>query len=514
MSTRKTEDKEQIAVSKPKKPRAVKKVESSSVIDASALSAMMAQMQSLMDEVGSLKSELTALKVVEPQLPEKFSNVLKSISEGEMNEEIDTSVSSAETSELLSTLSMATEHIAFETDSGGSEAENQDLEYRQSLVQDEHIVVAGKTNAAATSKLEDEEEFELSKVESLLGQSTSAPLLTSLEEGAADNVDSAPSENCSNDCEQNDDSEPVGSFSQEELSDEAIAAMLSGAVQGESPEDLEVQAIEESAGNLSDDEIASMLASAQTEEGEPSSSTESDFNEDDEELLSEEELAEMIRGEIARQDTELEEVLANPSLLEEPAQSNGGVLSADEIAKLLVEPDPHDGHIPAKSQAMDEDELAELLAQVPASTSKPISVPTELPVDVLPSSNDDAERGSNESETRTLEHSHIDVPDVGAIKAVPAFLAIRAMALPMCFSEGKLVCHVAEPFDQPALDRLSKAVGLGIVTVPKPIVDIVSGLRDAYAEVRDEHARTLLRIEGEIKPTIGDKLKSIIRRIA
>lgn len=67
------------------------------------------------------------------------------------------------------------------------------------------------------------------------------------------------------------------------------------------------------------------------------------------------------------------------------------------------------------------------------------------------------------------------------LRRVPADLAIEALAIPLAVADGALICKVAEPIDQPALDRLGQALNLRIEAVGAPIVEVVRELKVAYA---------------------------------
>jgi len=291
------------------------------------------------------------------------------------------------------------------------------------------------------------------------------------------------------------------------MTDDQIAALLSQAQHlssapqavGEPISSTNEQAsheIEDSAAELSDDDIAAALEQG-AEYSEPA---EEEFDDDDFDFasLTEEDLAAMVRQSIESQSEEREQLAAQSApdtarLEAMLAESNSDVMSADHIASLLEQPDPEGEIIPNTSIAMDDDEISRLLAEASAlggPAAKTITAddlgnieqfsrpnPVAEPVHPAAAAQSVAARSSNQEF------------DLGAVKAIPSHLAIRALALPVCFQEGKILCRVAEPVDRVAVDRLSKAVGLGIVIEPAPVGEVVQGLREVYAEVSEVHAR-------------------------
>lgn len=493
-----------------------------SAMDESVMAALMLQLQSLVTEVTALREEVVDLRAEKSPLPSKFSQVLDEMEKG-VEEDVSAEVSRDESEELLARLDEI--NSSLEDLSSGSEEINQ-----------------GELDSLLSSALEGaaeyeevEEEFDPEEMERLLNSTSSVPetgksaeidsdelaaALSAMSSPVEEHLDFEESEQLEAAFEVGEepssselDSHVESADSGGNMSDDEIAAMLAAAQSEDSAPVATPTAPVESAdsgGNMSDDDIAAMLAAAQG--GEPEA-VETGEDED----LTEEQLAELIRGEISRQDEELEAIMSAPTPAAQESKNepavDSTVLSADEIAKLMAEPDPDEATVPATSKAMDEDELAALLAEVGPKLDAPIPTADDLPV-VEESVSEEVQEEAESPKVVSRPVRSGTKPDTGAIKAVPAQFAIRAMALPMRFEDGKLVCHVAEPVDQTALDRLSKAIGMGVVTVPVNISEVVLGLREAYAEVRDDHARSLIRHESEIKPTILDTVKSIMRKIA
>ncbi len=67
-----------------------------------------------------------------------------------------------------------------------------------------------------------------------------------------------------------------------------------------------------------------------------------------------------------------------------------------------------------------------------------------------------------------------------AVKAVPATLAIGALAMPASIEDSVLVCKVVEPFDYAALDLISEHTEFKVSPEAAPIGEVVSALRIHY----------------------------------
>ena len=335
-----------------------------------------------------------------------------------------------------------------------------------------------------------------------------------------------------------------------DMSADEIAAMFASA-SGEAP----VAEVVEESGDMSADEIAAMFASAggeapvaETPEvlsaesltddeiaqavdmgaAEPvaSDEAESDYSDDDLDDLTEEDLVAMIRQNIDAQADEMDiaraeaEAAALASEEAQEAADSGGVMSAAEIAALLQTPDEEGDVVPAESSAMSDDELMALLAQT-GDSSVEAPVPTADDIDntisfVQPEPEESAEmpQAKPAAVRKQRATSSDDEPEIGAVRAVPVHLAIRAMALPMRFDEGKILCRVAEPIDQVAIDRLSKEVGFGIVVEAAPIEEVINGIRVAYAEVQEVNARFAMMAGATKRPSLVEKLSEIWKKPA
>ena len=293
------------------------------------------------------------------------------------------------------------------------------------------------------------------------------------------------------------------------LDEDALAALVrqSIAAQGE---ELDAQAAAEAEAlaaaesksdtdSMNDDEIAALLAQAQGSAPAPATSESDDLNDDDIAAL----FAQAQQLESAAQPTEAE-----------------SLISADQLSALLEVPDPEDSSepVPSSSMAMDADELAKLLAEATALGSdlgeSPTPTPAAAPAEVNPAASQPVATPQAAASRVAKKVVSSGEQELGAVKSVPAHLAVRALALPMRFAEGKLVCKVAEPVDRAAVDRISKATGFGIVIEPAPIAEVIQGLRQAYAEVQDAHARFAVMTGAVAKPSVMDVVKSIWNKVA
>ena len=212
-----------------------------------------------------------------------------------------------------------------------------------------------------------------------------------------------------------------------------------------------------------------------------------------------------------------------PAAQPEPAPATGGVLSAAQLTALLMAPDvPADPEPLADPDSvgtpMDADALAALLAE--AQSTPAASASGQAPswgksfesADATPAAEAVANQAAEVSSAGPAFTD--DKRDVGAVRLVPARLAIRAMAVPLGFQEGKLVLRVAEPADTAAIDRISKATGLGIITQSAPMAQVVQELRLAYADANHDMARHVVMATAEERPRLWDRLAGMWKKSA
>jgi hypothetical protein len=300
------------------------------------------------------------------------------------------------------------------------------------------------------------------------------------------------------------------------MSNDEIAALLAAASTEPAVESpvAESPAEEDASAVMSNDEIAALLAAASTEPVAESPVAESPAEEDANAVMSNDEIAALLAAASA------EPAAATQP---EPSPASGGVLSAAQLTALLMAPDvPADPEPPADPDAvgtpMDADALAALLAEAQSTPAAPAggqapswgkSFETADPGSTAEAATVDAGESLNNGPVFTD-----DKRDVGAVRLVPARLAIRAMAVPLGFQEGKLVLRVAEPADTAAIDRISKATGLGIITQSAPMNQVVQELRLAYADANHDMARHVVMATAEERPRLWDRLAGMWKKSA
>lgn len=272
-----------------------------------------------------------------------------------------------------------------------------------------------------------------------------------------------------------------------QLSNEEIAAMIS---MGDAeptepivdPQTLETDSVEPEDEEWGDD-LSGLLSQAdeqihaQDHPSEPGVIEGQEEKDQEEEIdldnLTEEQLQALVAKSIADQNVQAEQASADQPQME-PAQE---LIPAEGISALLTEPDPID--IPEHSERMSPDELQALLSQ---ASQTPEVHPVDMSQEPIAPEQEAAESAE--------PHVSLEGNDIGAIKLVPPLLAIRAMAVPVGFQEGKLTCRIAEPIDEPALQKLSAAIGMGVVCIKTPILEVVQELRAIYADANLDLARS------------------------
>ncbi|MEZ5163401.1 MAG: hypothetical protein R2688_06550 [Fimbriimonadaceae bacterium] len=93
-------------------------------------------------------------------------------------------------------------------------------------------------------------------------------------------------------------------------------------------------------------------------------------------------------------------------------------------------------------------------------------------------------------------------------------MAVRALALPLGFQDGKLKLMAAEPVDEEAIDRISKVTGFGVVVVKAPMEQVVPALREAYIEIHDDQARKAILETSHTKVGLVSQLVSKFKKSA
>lgn len=378
-------------------------------------------------------------------------------------------------------------------------ANDSDEEYVELAVDSDEIEAQfpGLMGAIEAFNLEDDEE------DSSLTPEESGALLSAFDEVMAEVVEEDPIDESANyEFSTPASAEDLSEIPDEgELSSDQIAAMFAGA-EAVGTVAQEFMVAESEAVELSDDEIAAAIEMGAVEEKLEEPEIEDDFDLDS---LTEEDLVALVRGNIDAQ-AEALDAAAEAKAAEEAEAANraDGVMSAAEIAALLDTPDEPGEVVPSSSSAMSDEELRALLG-----------APVEKPVAQDKEENTVGFVGSEPASfTKPKAQDTEGGSEIGAIKAVPAHFAVRAMALPIRFQEGKILCQVAEPIDRVALDRMSQAIGFGILVEPAPIDQVIAGLREAYAEVQDYHARFAVMSGAQRRPSLREKMGDLWKKIA
>ena len=88
-------------------------------------------------------------------------------------------------------------------------------------------------------------------------------------------------------------------------------------------------------------------------------------------------------------------------------------------------------------------------------------------------------------EELNLDFSKVRVDPAWAMK-IPAALALRRLALPLCVVDGELVIAMADPADRPTLEAISKATGMSVSPRKADTEDLRRQLLRVYGDGRAE----------------------------
>ena len=110
----------------------------------------------------------------------------------------------------------------------------------------------------------------------------------------------------------------------------------------------------------------------------------------------------------------------------------------------------------------------------------------------------------NSPTSTTIDLDHCD-PSV--VQRVSGQLAARALAFPVCVVDGQLHCISIEPFDQEALNVISKSVGLQVVPHAADPFRVLGEIRLRYNDIDDQYTN------GTSVETSPGPLKSLIQKI-
>lgn len=519
-----------MAARKKKEPETVVSQQESVAVPAEMLAQLMAQIQTLAQEVGDLRAQAAkgspANNPTDPPAPNAAPADLTPLGEV-TQEEIDSAVASPDMMpEGFFAEEITEEPVDRETEVVDLEAlEKQcpglldDIEaYNKSAALDDEEVSAEEAAALL-------EGFDAAMADDGLGSEQEAPALGEESQAASDLTPDeiaalfAQAESSSENIASAQLQTPEPDENSADLSAEDIAALFAQAESGQpvapaepdmagpGADGVDSQSLASSGdgeepvvASLTDEEIA-----LQVEQGAAADLAEDDDLDLDE--LGEEGLAALVRQSIEAQAEEraIAQQAANDTE-DETGASESDLMSAAEIAALLNTPDEDSDSIPASSTAMSDEELRALLAEATGDSSEPIPGPDDLP--------DQEPDQAASSKPATHATKPTGTPELGAIRAVPAHYAVRALALPIRFEDGKLVCQVAEPVDQAALDRLSQAAGFGLIIEKAPIDSVVQGIREAYAEIQDTHARFAVMASSQNRPGLIEKIASMWKKSA
>ncbi|MES1147190.1 MAG: hypothetical protein ABUL49_00395 [bacterium] len=227
--------------------------------------------------------------------------------------------------------------------------------------------------------------------------------------------------------------------------------------------------------------------------------------------LTKDELGE--NGDGGMSDDDIANLFAQADQLSAPSHQT---LSAEDIAGILAEPsdDGFTSKTPDSAVMMSEDEIAALMKAAAAEQSSGFSL-EGLTNDLPPSSAEPkATTAPKPKPQLRLEKSSGVEVNKELASLVPMELAIAALAFPVSVEPGKLVCHVAEPFDHEALADLSRAVGLLIETNAASADTVVGGLRELYQDQDQVRFERAVVKAGSASRTIVEWAIELYRRVA
>lgn len=227
-----------------------------------------------------------------------------------------------------------------------------------------------------------------------------------------------------------------------------------------------------------------------------------------------------------------EPVLMEPSG-EPPSDGQGDdsdVMSLEEIQALvfeseklgLTEPDKSDK--PEDVQILGKDDIHEMLELGARKSAPNTGKEEEGPaVDLsIPMIAEDDQFGAFTADTEPIsadapgQPSVSEIPDWSpeVVAKVPMALAIGALALPLRWEDGKLVCMVADPLDFEAIGRLSSGLRCMVDPRPAPIAKVVAALREAYSTADATSARLAMDSVSRSRPAVLTHLHNLWKKIA
>ena len=190
-------------------------------------------------------------------------------------------------------------------------------------------------------------------------------------------------------------------------------------------------------------------------------------------------------------------------------------LTAVDIAGILAEDPLEAGKAgtPDSAVMMSDDEIAALMSAAAAEQEASFNLEAFSAAAANPIALKASQPTKPNSPRLKVVTSGVEV-DFALAAKVPMELAVAALALPISIQPGKMVCHVAEPFDHEALAELSRSVGLLLETHSSTTDEVVVGLRTLYAsEDTNRLERALINASGA-KQSVTEWLIALYRRIA
>jgi hypothetical protein len=166
-----------------------------------------------------------------------------------------------------------------------------------------------------------------------------------------------------------------------------------------------------------------------------------------------------------------------PVRAEVDAPAASGPLSDDEIQKMLAQ---------AALGAIDAAKDAE--PEVAVETIEPEVAVAETPVLRI-----------EEAEPEFAQAVAIEF-DRAAVAKVPSHLAIGALAIPVSFADGTILCKAVAPLDRASLDMIADATACKVTAEPAPTEDVLAALRKAYGDESDDFERETVWESAPQKP--------------
>jgi hypothetical protein len=90
--------------------------------------------------------------------------------------------------------------------------------------------------------------------------------------------------------------------------------------------------------------------------------------------------------------------------------------------------------------------------------------------------------------------------DRAAVAKVPSHLAIGALAIPVSFADGTILCKAVAPLDRASLDMIADATACKVTAEPAPTEDVLAALRKAYGDESDDFERETVWESAPQKP--------------